>query len=89
MVQQTNYDEYKIAKMKDSPIINVRIIDSEYDPSGGDAGLPPTPPAITNAIFAATGKRIRKLPIGKQKLIWNLIPFILKVPIIKGPPFDT
>ena len=69
MVQQTNYDEYKIAKMKDSPIINVRIIDSEYDPSGGDAGLPPTPPAITNAIFAATGKRIRKLPIGKQKLV--------------------
>ena len=69
MVQQTNYDEYKIAKMKDSPIINVRIIDSENDPSGGDAGLPPTPPAITNAIFAATGKRIRKLPIGKQKLI--------------------
>jgi len=69
MVQQTNYDEYKIAKMKDSPIINVRIIDSENDPSGGDAGLPPTPPAITNAIFAATGKRIRKLPIGKQKLV--------------------
>ena len=69
MVQQTNYDDYKIAMMKDTPVINVKIIDSEYEPSGGDAGLPPTPPAITNAIFAATGKRIRKLPIGKQKLI--------------------
>ena len=69
MVQQTNYDDYKIAMMKDTPVINVKIIYSEYEPSGGDAGLPPTPPAITNAIFAATGKRIRKLPIGKQKLI--------------------
>ena len=55
--------------MKDCPIINVRIIDSEFDPSGGDAGLPPTPPAITNAIYSATGKRIRKLPILKQELI--------------------
>ena len=68
-VQQSNYDDYKIARMKDSPIINVRVIESELKPSGGDAGLPPTPPAITNAIYAATGKRIRKLPIGKQKLV--------------------
>ena len=68
-VQQSNYDDYKIARMKDSPIINVRVIESELKPSGGDAGLPPTPPAITNAIYAATGKRIRKLPIGKQTLV--------------------
>ena len=68
-VQQSNYDDYKIAKMKDCPIINVRIIDSKFAPSGGDAGLPPTPPAITNAIYSATGKRIRKLPILKQELI--------------------
>ena len=68
MVEQSNYDEYKIARMKDAPTINVRVMDSNYEPTGSDAGLPPTPPAITNAIFAATGKRIRKLPIGKQKL---------------------
>ena len=67
--EQTNYDDYKIARMRNTPEINVRIIDSEEGPFGGDAGLPPTPPAIVNAIFAATGKRIRRLPIGRQKLI--------------------
>jgi len=67
--EQTNYDDYKIARMRNTPEINVRIIDSEEGPFGGDAGLPPTPPAIANAIFAATGKRIRRLPIGRQKLI--------------------
>ena len=68
-VEQSNFDDYRMARMKDTPIINVRVIESEYGPFGADAGLPPTPPAITNAIFAATGKRIRKLPIGRQKLV--------------------
>jgi len=68
-VEQSNYDDYQIARMRNAPEINVRVIDSEHGPFGADAGLPPTPPAITNAIFAATGKRIRSLPIGKQKLV--------------------
>ena len=68
-VEQSNYDDYRVARMRDAPLINVRVIDSEQGPYGGDAGLPPTPPAITNAIFAVTGKRIRRLPIGKQKLV--------------------
>ena len=68
-VEQTNYDNYRIAKMRNTPEINVRVIDSEHGPFGADAGLPPTPPAIMNAIFAATGKRIRRLPIGRQKLV--------------------
>ena len=68
-VEQSNYDDYRIARMRNAPEINVRVIDSEHGPFGGDAGLPPTPPAITNAIFAATGKRIRRLPIGRQKLV--------------------
>ena len=68
-VEQTNFDDYRMARLRDAPIVNVRVIDSEQGPYGGDAGLPPTPPAITNAIFAVTGKRIRRLPIGKQKLV--------------------
>ena len=68
-LNRPNYDDYKIARMRNTPEINVRVIDSEHGPFGADAGLPPTPPAIMNAIFAATGKRIRRLPIGRQKLV--------------------
>ena len=68
-VEQSNFDDYRIARLRDTPEINVTIIDSEFKPTGADAGLAPTLPAITNAIFAATGKRIRKLPIGRQKLV--------------------
>jgi len=68
-VEQSNFDDYRIARLKDTPKINVTIIDSEFKPTGADAGLAPTLPAITNAIFAATGKRIRRLPIGRQKLV--------------------
>ena len=56
--------------MRDSPEINVSIVESLEKPTGtGEPGSSPIVPAITNAIFAATGKRIRKLPIGKQKLV--------------------
>ena len=68
-IEQSNFDDYRIARLKDTPEINVTIIDSEFKPTGADAGLAPTLPAITNAIFAATGKRIRRLPIGRQKLV--------------------
>ena len=68
-VEQSNFDDYRMARLRDAPIVNVRVIDSEQGPYGGDAGLPPALPAITNAIFAVTGKRIRRLPIGKQKLV--------------------
>ena len=68
-VSQSNYDDYRIARMKDCPDINVTIIESDEDVRGIDGSLMPILPAITNAIYAATGKRIRKLPIGKQKLV--------------------
>ena len=69
-VVQGNFDDYKIARMRDTPEINVTIVESNRPPSGsGEPATSPIVPAITNAIFAATGKRIRKLPIGKQKLV--------------------
>jgi len=69
-VSQGNFDDYRIAKMRDSPEINVSIVESLEKPTGtGEPGSSPIVPAITNAIFAATGKRIRRLPIGKQKLV--------------------
>jgi isoquinoline 1-oxidoreductase beta subunit len=61
---QTNFDKFTTLSMKETPIIEVHIIPSDVAPTGiGEPGLPPTAPALANAIFAATGKRIRRLPI--------------------------
>jgi isoquinoline 1-oxidoreductase beta subunit len=69
-VQQGNYDDYPVIRMDESPTVtNVYIVPPGADtpPSGvGEPGVPPFAPALMNAIFAATGKRIRALPIGKQ-----------------------
>lgn len=69
-VQQKNFDDFQVVRMDDSPVVtNVYIVPADPDtpPSGvGEPGVPPFAPALINAIFAATGKRIRALPIGKQ-----------------------
>jgi len=69
-VVQGNFDDYVVARIDQAPReINVHIVPSNWDlpPGGvGEPGLPPLAPALTNAIFAATGKRIRTLPIGEQ-----------------------
>jgi isoquinoline 1-oxidoreductase subunit beta len=69
-VQQKNFDDFPVVRMDEAPLItNVYIVPPGADtpPSGvGEPGVPPFAPALTNAIFAATGKRIRALPIGKQ-----------------------
>jgi isoquinoline 1-oxidoreductase beta subunit len=69
-VQQKNFDDYKVARIDEGPVVtNVYIMPPgpETPPSGvGEPGVPPFAPALCNAIFAATGKRIRTLPIGKQ-----------------------
>lgn len=59
-----NFDRYTLLRMKDAPTVEVTLIDSAENPEGmGEMTLPPLAPALCNAIFAATGKRIRKLPI--------------------------
>ena len=69
-VQQGNFDDFPVIRMDEAPLVtNVHIVpvDADTPPSGvGEPGVPPFAPALANAIFAATGKRIRTLPIGKQ-----------------------
>ncbi len=64
-VQQATYADYGVARMRDTPAIEVHIVPSEAaQPFGmGEPPVPPLAPAIVNAIFAATGKRIRRLPV--------------------------
>ena len=65
-VQQGNFNDYPVLRMPEMPVVEVHIVPSS-DPQGGigEPSVPPTAPAVCNAIFAATGKRIRSLPIGK------------------------
>jgi isoquinoline 1-oxidoreductase beta subunit len=63
-VQQHNFYDYPMLRMFESPVIEVYIVPSEQNPTGvGEPSVPPVAPALANAIFAATGKRIRRLPI--------------------------
>ena len=63
-VEQGNFDDYPVLRMEETPTIDVHIIQSGAKMGGvGEPGVPPIAPAVANAIFAATGKRIRRLPI--------------------------
>ncbi|WP_316192878.1 xanthine dehydrogenase family protein molybdopterin-binding subunit [Bradyrhizobium sp. SZCCHNRI1029] len=69
-VQQRNFDDHPVVRIDEAPLVtNVHIVpvDPDTPPSGvGEPGVPPFAPALANAIFAATGKRLRALPIGNQ-----------------------
>ena len=64
-IEQSNFDTYQVLRMKDAPDIEVHLLPGEGEPRGGvgESGVPPLAPAVANAIFAATGKRVRRLPI--------------------------
>ncbi len=69
-IQQSNFDDYPVARISDAPKeTNVYIVPSDGLPTGvGEPGVPPIAPALCNALFTITGKRIRQLPIKKTKL---------------------
>ena len=71
VIEQGNYDTYPVARIGDAPTaIHVHIMDIDAPPGGvGEPGVPPIAPAITNAYYAATGKRIRELPLRNAGIV--------------------
>ena len=68
-VAQSNFHEFELLRIDEMPEVEVYIVKSAEPPGGaGEPGLPPVAPAVTNAIFAAIGKRIRSLPIKLKDL---------------------
>ncbi len=66
-VDQSNFTDYRVLRASEMPKIEVHIVPSTEKPTGvGEPGLPPIAPAVANAIFAATGKSVRKLPMGTK-----------------------
>jgi isoquinoline 1-oxidoreductase beta subunit len=69
-VQQGNFHDYQMLRIFESPQIEVHLVPSTENPTGvGEPGVPPVAPALANAIFATTGKRIRRLPIRASDLL--------------------
>ena len=66
-IEQTNFPDYPLLRMAAAPDVEVFLLDSPYPPTGaGEIGIPPAAPALMNAIFAASGRRLRRLPVGTQ-----------------------
>jgi isoquinoline 1-oxidoreductase subunit beta len=68
-VEQSNFHDYPVLRMNEMPRVEVHIVPTRERPTGvGEPGTPPIAPALANALFALTGKRIRRLPIAPEDL---------------------
>jgi isoquinoline 1-oxidoreductase beta subunit len=68
-VEQSNFNDYRMLRINEAPAVDVYLVESAEAPGGiGEPGTSALAPALTNAIFAATGKRIRKLPVNRAEL---------------------
>ncbi|MCZ6890729.1 MAG: molybdopterin-dependent oxidoreductase [Gammaproteobacteria bacterium] len=66
-IQQSNFHDYKVLRMPNAPKVDIHFIQSDYRPTGlGEPALPPLAPAVGNAIFAATGHRVRTMPLTEE-----------------------
>ncbi len=66
VIQQDNFDEYPVMRIGPTPAVDVHYIQSDYAPTGiGEPALPPLAPAVANAIYAATGERVRTMPLSE------------------------
>jgi isoquinoline 1-oxidoreductase beta subunit len=69
-VASTNFDDYRILRMSENPDVNVHIVKSDEEIGGiGKPGIMPLAPAVANAVFNATGKRIRRLPLMPERVL--------------------
>jgi isoquinoline 1-oxidoreductase beta subunit len=66
--QQSNFHDYRVLRMNEMPQVEVHIVPGGEKPTGvGEPGVPPVAPAVANALFALTGKRVRKLPLASAQ----------------------
>ena len=66
-IDQGNYNDYRVLRISGTPDTRIDLVPSEAPPAGvGEPGVPPIAPAVANALFAATGKRFRELPLGPR-----------------------
>lgn len=66
-IEQSNFNDYQVLRISDAPTVDIHFIQSDFSPTGlGEPALPPLAPAVGNAIFAATGHRVRRMPLTEE-----------------------